>query len=61
MECENCKNETDLLYWNPSYPLLITKEQEWRGVTPSGDYLLKVCANCKDKAIFHDPEFPPKN
>jgi len=39
MECEHCKNETDILYWNPSYPLLITKGQQWRGVTTSGDIL----------------------
>lgn len=60
MECENCKSETDILYWNPSTPYLISKSQEWRGVTPSGDVLLKVCEKCKGKAIFHDPEFPPK-
>lgn len=59
MECQNCHNETDEVVYAMSYPQLISREQECRGVIPTGDFLLKVCPKCNESPVFHNPEFPP--
>lgn len=57
MKCDLCKKESAILNYKVSYPMLISKSQEMRGVHPSGDILLRVCEGCEtDRVIFHCPE-----
>ncbi len=58
VKCDKCDKEVQDYSYQVSYPLLITKSQEMRGVVPSGDILLRVCNDCKsDRPTFHNPEF----
>lgn len=60
MECNSCKKQIEKYSYIRSYPLLITKRQEEKGVLPTGDFLIRVCEECHKKGDqFHNPEFPP--
>lgn len=57
MKCDICEKTIDNFVYNRSYPLLITKYQEIRGVTPSGDVLLRVCKDCdRNSPHYHNAE-----
>lgn len=57
MECHHCKKDFPSLEYDISYPRLITKREEWNGAVPSGDILIRVCAECKKMkgVVFHGP------
>ncbi len=56
MKCDVCDKEINEIHYSRSYPLLITRAQEQRGVVPAGDRLLQCCKDCSWKPHFHCPE-----